>query len=59
MYTDKGEFDWALKDYSEAIRLKPDDPDFYNNRGVTHRKNGDQSKAGSDFAKARELRTKK
>lgn len=25
----------AIEDYNEAIRLKSDDPDAYNNRGAT------------------------
>jgi Tfp pilus assembly protein PilF len=58
-FVEPEDWDTAIASYSEAIRLKPDDPDFYNNRGVTHQKNGDQSKADADFAKAKELRAKK
>ena len=54
----KEDWDTAIACYTEAIRLKPDDPDFYNNRGVTHQKNGDQSKADADFAKANALKAK-
>jgi Flp pilus assembly protein TadD len=44
--SDKGDFGGAIKDYAEAIRLKPDDAVPYNNRGNARRKKGDLDGAG-------------
>ena len=40
-YRVKGDYDHAIADYDEAIRLDPKDPDAYNNRGLAYRKKGD------------------
>ena len=32
-YGDKGDYDRAIADYDQAIQLKPDFVDAYNNRG--------------------------
>jgi tetratricopeptide (TPR) repeat protein len=37
----QGDFDGALKDYDEAIRLKPDYADTYINRGLARKAKGD------------------
>ena len=58
-YGEKDEYDAAIKDYSEAIRLKPDYAKAYNNRGVAYRETGDNAKADADFAKEKELKAKK
>ncbi len=58
-YYDKGEPDQAIKDYSEAIRLKPDHALAYKYRGDAYKKQGDNAKADADFAKAKELEAKK
>jgi tetratricopeptide (TPR) repeat protein len=34
MYLDKGDLDGALRDFNEAIRLKPDFAEAFYNRGV-------------------------
>ena len=51
----RGEFDKAIDDFTEALRLNPEDADNYNNRGIANEDNGEQAKADADFAKAREL----
>ena len=61
-YLSKGDFDKAIADYTAAIRADPDDPDnagLYQARGAAYQKNGEKDKAEADFARAKELRTKK
>jgi hypothetical protein len=53
------EFAKVRKDFSEAIRLKPDDAMYYTNRGFAYEKQGDQAEANADFAKSKELEAKK
>ena len=38
-----------IADYNQAIKLKPDDADVYNNRGISKRKSGDYQGAISLF----------
>jgi Flp pilus assembly protein TadD len=45
----------AIKDYAEVIRLRPNDPGAYNNRGGTYEKIGEKELAIKDFKKAYEL----
>jgi Flp pilus assembly protein TadD len=52
---ENGDFDAAITDYTEAIRLNPEDPDAYYNRGVAHSQLGNKSQAAADHQKAREL----
>jgi tetratricopeptide (TPR) repeat protein len=55
---DKGDLDGALKDYTEAIRLKPDDATAYYNRGIARRAKGDPAStkaAIADFQKYLDL----
>jgi len=54
-YRNKGKFDEAITDCSEAIRLGPNFAHFYNNRGLAYEEEGEQAKAEADFAKAKEL----
>ena len=49
---DKGDLDGAIKDYNEAIRLKPDDANVYNNRGVARKAKGDLDGAIKDYNEA-------
>jgi lipoprotein NlpI len=37
-YDDKGQYDRAIADYDQAIRLKPDADEAFNNRGFTYQK---------------------
>ena len=54
-YYEKGEFDLAIKDYSEAIELNPRLFHPYNNRGNAYLRKGDFDKAIEDYSKAIEL----
>jgi tetratricopeptide (TPR) repeat protein len=50
-----GEYDKAIADYTQAIRLKPKEAVFYKNRGNAYSKKGDRAKANLDFAEAERL----
>ncbi len=52
----KGDLDGALKDYTEAIRLKPDLAEAYNNRGVARAAKGDPDGALKDCTEAIRLK---
>src|ERR1700750_139589 len=47
-----GEYDNAVADYSEAIRLKSDYPSAFNNRGATYDQLKQYDKAIADFTEA-------
>jgi tetratricopeptide (TPR) repeat protein len=53
----KGEYDVALQDYNEAIRLNPISASQYNNRGVIYRIKGDYDRAIADYDTAIKLNT--
>jgi tetratricopeptide (TPR) repeat protein len=53
----KGEYDLALQDYNEAIRLNPTSASQFNNRGVIYRIKGDYDHAIADYNKAISLRS--
>jgi tetratricopeptide (TPR) repeat protein len=48
-YTAKGEYDHAIQDYDESIRLNPNFARALNNRGVAYLKTGDYERAIQDF----------
>ena len=52
-YGNKGNFDRAIADFSEAIRLDPKDARAYHDRGVAYGKKGEMAKAEEDFAQAK------
>ena len=52
----KGEYDQAIKDYSEAIKLKPDDAFAWYERGKAYAYKGDYDQAIKDYSKAIELK---
>jgi tetratricopeptide (TPR) repeat protein len=54
-WSDKGEFDRAIQDFNEAIRLDPNYADAFNNRGVAYAGKGDSSQAIADFDRAIQL----
>ena len=54
-YFNKGEYDQAIADCTEAIRLHPQNPSFYLSRAKAYRALGDDAKATKDEEKAREL----
>jgi tetratricopeptide (TPR) repeat protein len=46
------DYDRAIQDYNDAIRLKPNWAVPYNNRGVTYRRKGEYDKAIKDYTHA-------
>ena len=54
-YHQLSQYDKAIADYTEAIRIDPDYADAYYNRGRAHRELGNLVKAKADFARAKEL----
>jgi serine/threonine protein kinase/Tfp pilus assembly protein PilF len=53
---EKGDHQQAIADYSEAIRLKPDYPEAFNNRGVAYYSLKQYDKALSDYNEAIRLK---
>ena len=51
-YGEKGDFDLAIADLDEAIRLDPNYTDAFNLRGLAKREKGDTAGAEADFALA-------
>jgi tetratricopeptide (TPR) repeat protein len=51
-YRLKGEYEHALQDYVQAIRLNPDNANAYNNRGIIYRIKGDYDRAIADYDEA-------
>jgi TonB family protein len=58
LYFKKDDFENALKDYTEAIRLQPNYENHYTMRAEVYRKLGKQSEAEADELKAREFEDK-
>src|SRR6266481_5067290 len=51
-YRSKGNFDRAIADFSEAIRLDPKLAAAYNNRGNAYKNKGDLDRAIADYSEA-------
>jgi tetratricopeptide (TPR) repeat protein len=49
---DEGDFDAAIKAFTEAIRLEPQLTDAYKRRGFAYGRKGEQEKAIADFSEA-------
>ena len=46
-----GDFDGAIADYTESLRLNPDNIAALNNRGAAHNEKGEHEKAIHDLSK--------
>ena len=57
-WSDKGQYDQAIKEYNYAIRLDPKYASAWRNRGDAYKKLGKKAKAKADFLKAEELEAK-
>ena len=51
-FAEKGQFDRAIADYDEAIRLNPQDTNAFYNRGFSYGKKGEHDRAIADFNEA-------
>ena len=51
----RNDLDRAIADYSEAIRLNPNDGEAYAKRGAAYERKKDSRRAADDLAKARQL----
>jgi len=54
-YSEKGEVERAIEDYTQAIDLNPKFADAYIKRGLAYTKKGEFDKAIADYTKAIEL----
>ena len=54
-YESTGELDWAIDDYSQAIKLNPRLVGPYNNRGIAYKRKGELDKAIGDYSQAIKL----
>jgi tetratricopeptide (TPR) repeat protein len=54
-YSELGEYDDAIRDLSQAIKLMPDEASFYYNRGSVYYQKDDRDRAEEDLRRAREL----
>ena len=52
----RGDFDAAIKEYSEVVRIRPDLAEAYNNLGVAQKRKGDLDKAAASFNQALALK---
>ena len=52
----RGDFDAAIKEYSEVVRLRPNLAEAYNNLGVAQKRKGELDKAAASFNRALELK---
>jgi len=54
-YYQKGEYDKAIAEFTQALKLDPNSAGVYVLRGDAYREKGDTAGAEADFAMAREL----
>ena len=57
-YGKKGDHDKAIADFTEAIRLNPNDAEAYYSRGCEYFEKGDHDRAIADFTEAIRLNPK-
>src|SRR5215475_8264986 len=51
-YSEKGDYDRAIPDYDQAIRLNPSHANTFSNRGVAYARKGDYDRAILDYSEA-------
>jgi len=51
-YLQRGDFNFAIQDYDQAIRLNPQYAAAYHNRGIIHARNGEYERAVQDYDEA-------
>jgi len=54
-YMDKEDYDRAIHDFGQAIRLNPDDANVFYNRGLSYEEKGDEKLAVQDYNRAIQL----
>ncbi len=54
-YAEEGQYERAIQDFGEAIRLDPQNAGAYHNRGVAYGRIGKSIEEERDFAKATEI----
>ncbi len=54
-YENKEKYDLAIADFTEAIRIDPNDADFFLNRGIDKQRIGDKAGSDADIAEAKRL----
>ena len=57
-YTRNGEYDRAIQDYDQSIKINPNYPKAFNNRGVAYQKKGEYERATKDFDEAYKARAR-
>jgi tetratricopeptide (TPR) repeat protein len=55
VFCQTGEFDKAMEDFTEAIRLNPRNAEAFYNRAISYQEIGETSKSEKDFAQAKML----
>src|SRR5207342_2826928 len=48
----KGDYEQAIKDYDQSVKLDPTYSKAFNNRGIAYQKQGDHERALADFSTA-------
>ena len=54
-YANKGDYQRAIAEFDQAIKLAPDDADLYVARGAANEELGNQAAARADYSKALEI----
>jgi lipoprotein NlpI len=51
-YSDRGDYDRAIADFNDALRIEPNYPDAFNGRGIAYVGKADYPRAVGDFDRA-------
>ena len=55
-YMGKGDYDRALADINQAIKLEPNDANWYDSRGEVYLNKGDYDRAIAEYERALQIR---